>query len=548
MKALLVKTLAELVQPRREKVSPGEYPELPYIGLEHVEAQTSRLLGTVPAGEMKSTANRFQSGDVLYSRLRPYLNKVWRADRNGLCSSEFIVLPGNSEIDPDYLRYRLNSQDFVSFANSLNTGDRPRVDFEQISPFSIWLPQSISEQRQIVEEIERQLTRMEVGVAALKRVQANLKRYRAAVLKAACEGKLVPTEKKLWKTVCMEEVVEINPRHFTVIPDVNAKVSFVPMKAVEEETGHLSKLETKAWKDVYKGYTPFQNGDVIFAKITPCMENGKYALAEGLHEGRAAGSTEFHVFRPTQDLDPKFLLYFLFGPEVRREAQMNMRGAAGQLRVPTLFFEKLKIALPPISEQRQIVTEVERSMSVVGEIRAALEVNLRRAASLRQAVLQRAFSGEVTDIAPFPFEVIENDGGRPGNDWVEMLDLEIAAGDFNLPQVGQAGNRWARLKVARPLNETMFVAKVVGNSMEPDVSKNSWALFDRCSCAVENGIYVFEKRESGDSELGGRYNLKRYAKVSGRVRLIPKNRDFTTKEYGEDAEFRCVAKFLQVLQ
>lgn len=190
--------LRGIVQPRRGKSSPADHPDLPYIGLEHVEAHTTRLVGSVPATEMKSTANRFKPGDVLYSRLRPYLNKVWRADREGLCSSEFIVMPGNERIDAAYLCYRLNSRDFVSFANSLNAGDRPRVDFEQISSFQTWLP-PLPEQRRIVAEIEKQFTRLEAGVAALRRVQANLKRYRATVLKAACEGKLVPTEAELRK-------------------------------------------------------------------------------------------------------------------------------------------------------------------------------------------------------------------------------------------------------------------------------------------------------------------------------------------------------------
>jgi predicted GIY-YIG superfamily endonuclease/restriction endonuclease S subunit len=146
---------------------------------------------------MRSTAQRFHTRDVIYARLRPYLNKVWRADREGLCSSEFIVLPENDRIDADFLRYRLNAQDFVSFATHLNTGDRPRVDFDQISAFQTWLPNSMDKQREIVAEIEKQFTRLETGVAGLRRVQANLKRYRAAVLKAACEGKLVPTEAEL---------------------------------------------------------------------------------------------------------------------------------------------------------------------------------------------------------------------------------------------------------------------------------------------------------------------------------------------------------------
>ncbi len=161
------KPLAELVQPRREKAIPAEHPDSSYIGLEHIEAHTTKLLGSVPATEMKSTANRFCTGDVLYSRLRPYLNKVWHADRDGLCSSEFIVLPGNDSVDANFLRYRLNSRDFVSFANSLNAGDRPRVDFDQISSFCI-LPFSLLQQRRIVAEIEKQFTRLEAGVKHVK--------------------------------------------------------------------------------------------------------------------------------------------------------------------------------------------------------------------------------------------------------------------------------------------------------------------------------------------------------------------------------------------
>ena len=112
--------IGEALAPRNEKVAPADYPELPYIGLDDIEAHSMRLLGSKPAASMKSSAKRFYPGDVLYSRLRPYLNKVWSSDRNGICSSEFIVIPGNQLVDPSFLALRLNAIDFVSFANSLN--------------------------------------------------------------------------------------------------------------------------------------------------------------------------------------------------------------------------------------------------------------------------------------------------------------------------------------------------------------------------------------------------------------------------------------------
>jgi type I restriction enzyme S subunit len=98
-----------------------------------------------------------------------------------------------------------------------------------------------------------------------------------------------------WRKVRLTEVTDLNPRRFTDPATDETFVSFVPMKAVEEESGRLDPSETRSWATVKKGYTPFQDNDVLFAKITPCMENGKYAVARGLHGGRAAGSTEFHV-------------------------------------------------------------------------------------------------------------------------------------------------------------------------------------------------------------------------------------------------------------
>jgi type I restriction enzyme S subunit len=93
-----VRPLGEVVQPTRPRIKPSEKPNLPFIGMENIEAHTMRLLGTVPAGTMKSSAVHFQPNDVLYGRLRPYLNKVYRPDFEGLCSAEFIVFPKNEGV------------------------------------------------------------------------------------------------------------------------------------------------------------------------------------------------------------------------------------------------------------------------------------------------------------------------------------------------------------------------------------------------------------------------------------------------------------------
>lgn len=193
------------------------------------------------------------------------------------------------------------------------------------------------------------------------------------------------------------EVIELNPRKFSNPPTDDELVSFVPMKAVEEESGHLDPSEARPWSEVRKGYTPFEEGDVLFAKITPCMENGKYALAQGLVGGRAAGSTEFHVLRPKPSLDSKYLLYYLLRIELRQSARQSMRGAAGQLRVPPIFFEGLSIPLPSLDEQRRIVAEIEEQLSRIEAGVAALkrvQANLKR---YERATVIDAIQGPTTD-------------------------------------------------------------------------------------------------------------------------------------------------------
>src|SRR3989337_1924241 len=186
-------SLGDATKPSQKRVKPQFYPDLPYIGLENLEAHTMRLLGTVPARELRSTADSFSAGDVLYGRLRPYLNKVYCPDFDGLCSTEFIVFRKAPHIHSKYLQYFLNSWDFVTFANSLNAGDRPRVKFEQLADYPLPLP-PIPEQERIVERIEELFTQLEAGVAGLKRIQAALKRYKASVLEAAVGGKLLNGE------------------------------------------------------------------------------------------------------------------------------------------------------------------------------------------------------------------------------------------------------------------------------------------------------------------------------------------------------------------
>jgi len=167
------------------------------------------------------------------------------------------------------------------------------------------------------------------------------------------------------------------------------------MAAVEAGSGRLDASQARLWKEIKKGYTPFQDGDVLFAKITPCMENGKAALATGLTGRRAAGSTEFHVLRSTGATEPKFVLHFLLQESFRRAARANMKGTAGQLRVPADFMASAEIPLPPLLEQRRIVGEIEKQFTRLEAGVAALRRVLANLQRYRAAVLKAACEGKL---------------------------------------------------------------------------------------------------------------------------------------------------------
>ena len=184
-----------------------------------------------------------------------------------------------------------------------------------------------------------------------------------------------------WVWAKVEQVCLVNPRTFATPLSDNCEVSFVPMAAIEAETGVIDLSQIKLLGDVKKGYTKFSDGDVLFAKITPCMENGKIAIANGLKNGSACGTTELHVLRPFLGLSREYLRFFLLRTDFRKQAQRNMAGTAGQLRVPAWFIEQAHIPLPPLPEQRRIVAEIEKQFTRLDAAEAALrrvEVNLKR--------------------------------------------------------------------------------------------------------------------------------------------------------------------------
>jgi type I restriction enzyme S subunit len=201
-----------------------------------------------------------------------------------------------------------------------------------------------------------------------------------------------------WNTAKLTEVVRINPRNVDFALDDSDEVTFLPMAGVEAETGRINISERRTWKTVKKGYTKFQENDVLVAKITPCMENGKACIARHLHGAAGAGSTEFHVFRPnTEIIEPEWLYLFLNQQRIRSAAKRQMGGAVGQQRVPASFYESLVLPLPDIEKQRELLECLIGQGVRITHIEEELRSVLKKLKQARASILKAAVEGRLVE-------------------------------------------------------------------------------------------------------------------------------------------------------
>lgn len=256
------------------------------------------------------------------------------------------------------------------------------------------LPPTIDDQIAIANELEKKITDVEnMRQAALKQKKA------AEAMEGAILRKVFPSKEnsKLpngWKWVKLAEVCLINPaKGKGFIREANYQTTFVPMEAVDEMAGQISKKILRPYSEISRGYTFFGEGDVLFAKITPCMQNGKSAIAEKLTDGIGFGSTEFHVLRPKPIITKEWVFFFVRTKEFRKRAEDHFEGSAGQQRVPTDFLYNSLIPVPPTTlEQSVIVNEIKDELSQIEKIRRVSGKQIEAIESLSGAILRGVFN------------------------------------------------------------------------------------------------------------------------------------------------------------
>lgn len=368
--------------------------------------------------------------------LDPVKPKAYLVRGKSWVNNHAHVLRGKeSLLSNRFLLHQLNSVDYRPFVSGTTRLKLPQGPMRQIP---LWVPR-FEIQDGIVAEIEKQFTRLDAGIAALRNVQAKLKRYRTAVLNAACQGRLVPTEAELARTEnrAYESADDLvnkilvqrrkswsgRSKYKDPLPSKSdgtlpegwswatldqlllsvtdgdhqpppQTVSGIPFLVIGNlKSGTIDLTETRfVSKEYARKVDPFrkpQQGDILYTLV------GSFGLAV-----RVKTNDEFciqrhiGVLRPHRDSPTDYLSHVLNSAFVFAQASRTATGTA-QKTVPLAQLRRFKIPLPPLAEQKRIAVEAERRLSVVEELEAVVSANLQRAARLRQSILQKAFQGEL---------------------------------------------------------------------------------------------------------------------------------------------------------
>ena len=391
-----------------DKVEPSEIkPEEWVLELEDIEKDSSKLLQRTYNTERrsKSTKNRFKKGDVLYGKLRPYLNKVILADKDGVCTTEIIPLTVPVGIDNRYLFYSLKRPDFLEYVTSISHGvNMPRLGTKagQNAPVPL---ATLNEQKRIADKLDTLLARVDTCRERLDRVPQILKRFRHAVLAAATTGVLTEEWREKGKiqsvsTKLLSKVVTLKTGPFGSalhkedyvddgIPVIN------PMHINDGRIMPTSSVSISADKaDELKDFRLI-TGDVIIARRGVM---GRCAVVTEVENSWLCGTGSI-ILRPTKDILPKYLQICLSSPDVVAALEHQSVGST-MVNINQGILLGLEIIIPSIPEQHEIVRRVETFFAFADRLEARYIAGREQVEQLTPSLLDKAFRGELVPQDP----------------------------------------------------------------------------------------------------------------------------------------------------
>ena len=348
--------------------NPYEY----YVAGDHMDSEdlTIHRKGCFTTDDVGPAFIRvFKPGQILYGSRRTYLKKIAVADFEGVCANTTFVFETK---DPHAFEQRLLpfimlSKDFTTWSIAKSKGStNPYVLFSDLADFEFELP-PLEEQKVLVDKLWAAYRLKE---AYKKLLVATDEMVKSQFIEMFGNPLSLNQKNELKR---LGECCILNPRRPNIALCDTDKVSFIPMPAVSED-GYLVDMTDEEYGKVKKGFTYFENNDVLFAKITPCMENGKGAIVHGLTNGIGMGSTEFHVLRPINGISsPYWLLALTRMPIFRERAAKNMSGTGGQKRVSASYLNHFMVGLPAIEEQRRFEAIYKQADKSKFELKQCIE-------------------------------------------------------------------------------------------------------------------------------------------------------------------------------
>jgi len=287
-----------------------------------------------------------------------------------------IIIPNQKLVFPKFFYYLLQSL-------NIEVKNYERY-FKYIKKRRFILP-SLTIQQQIAAKLDEQMAQIEIMKKETEKEKEASEIYSESFLKAVFNN---PT----WKKEAIKDLCEINPRRPELKYSDDSETSFIPMESVNQDKGIIDRTQIKSFGKVKKGYTYFEENDVLFAKITPCMQNKKSAIAKNLINGFGFGTTEFHVLRANSKIIPELLFHYIREGSFIEEAKSHFTGAVGQQRVPKQFIEEYEIYYPILKgEQIKLLKKIESSNDEIYKIDELIDNKLLAVSLFPSSILNEVF-------------------------------------------------------------------------------------------------------------------------------------------------------------
>ena len=345
--------------------------------------------------EMQLPKYLLHPGDLVFARTGATVGKsflIRGVIPKAVFASYLIRVRLNDSIDPRYVANFFRSSSYWQQISEQSAGiGQPNVNGTKLAQIKIPVV-PIDKQREIVAEIEKQFSRLDEAVANLKRVKANLKRYKAAILKAAVEGRLVPTEDK-WTPIMLGDIALSIRNGYSSKPNAESGTPILRISAVRPMA--LDAADVRYLSGNLKAYESFliSPGDVLFTRYNGNRDYvGVCAYVPSGIEPTVYPDKLIRVRVPVSTLLPEFLVIAASTGSARAFLESKIRTTAGQSGISGSDLKSLPLELPSVAEQHRIVDEVERHLSLVRGVETQTDANLKRAEVLRQSVLSMSFS------------------------------------------------------------------------------------------------------------------------------------------------------------